>query len=154
MLHRLGAWSDQDERSNLVIDCLGTLLIEMGEAQLDHIAIPQLVVVPADLLVAECRKGASEAVGAMLVGRIIADHPQSLVERSIRERLIIRARENVTPLPVTSWTALRISSACRDSGSRPRGPAWRPQIPNPLQEGEQSSQGSGHASATERDSVT
>jgi hypothetical protein len=65
MLHQLGARSDQGERSNLVIDCLDTLLIEVGKAQLDHIAIPQLVVVPVDLLVAESRKGASEAMDTM-----------------------------------------------------------------------------------------
>jgi hypothetical protein len=54
-----------------------------------------LVVVPVDLLVAESRKGASEAMGAMLVGRIIADHPQPLVKRIIRERLIKSAHEKM-----------------------------------------------------------
>ena len=98
MLHQLGARSDQGERSNLVIDRLDTLLIEMGEAQLDHITIPQLVVVPVDLLVAESRKRASEAMGAMLGGRIIADHPQPLVKRIVGKRLIVHARENVTPI--------------------------------------------------------
>jgi hypothetical protein len=37
------------ERSNLVIDRLDALLVEIGQAQLDYIAIPQLVVVPVDL---------------------------------------------------------------------------------------------------------
>ena len=98
MLHQLGARSDQGKRSNLVIDRLNTLLIEMGEAQLDHITIPQLFVFPVDFLVAESRKRASEAMGAMLGGRIIADHPQPLVKRIVGQRLIVRAGENVTPI--------------------------------------------------------
>src|SRR5262252_108182 len=99
MLHQLGARSDQGERSNLVIDRLDTLLVEMGEAQFDHVTIPQLVVVPVDLLVAESREGASKAMGAMLGSGIIADYPQPLVERVVGEGLIVRARENVTPVP-------------------------------------------------------
>ena len=60
----------------------------MGQAQLDHIAIPQLVVVPVDLLVAESREGASKAMGAMLGSGIIADYPQPLVERVVGEGLM------------------------------------------------------------------
>jgi hypothetical protein len=146
---------DQDERSNLVIDCLDTLLIEMGEAQLDHIAIPQLVVVPADLLVAESRKGASEAVGAMLVGRIIADHPQPLVKRIIRERLIIRARENVTPIAghlLDGFEDFQRLLRRRFAAERPCLASSNTQSPS----GRRTIQPrfSGHASATERDSVT
>lgn len=98
ILHQLAARSDQGERSNLVIDRLDALLVEMGEAQLDDIAIPQLVVVPVDLLVAKSRKRASEAMGAMLGGRIIADHPQPLVKCIVGERLIVHARENITSI--------------------------------------------------------
>src|SRR5215467_6757926 len=98
MLHQLGTRSDQCERSNLVINCLDTLLVEMGKAQLDHITIPQLIVVPVNLLVAESRKGASKAMGAMFGSGIIADYPQPLVERVVGERLIVRARENVTSI--------------------------------------------------------
>ena len=78
MLHQLGTRSHQHERSNLIIDRLDAFLIEMREAQLDHIAIPELVAIPVDLLVAESRKGASEAMGAMLGGSIIADQPITL----------------------------------------------------------------------------
>src|SRR5260370_12945059 len=56
MLHQLGARSDQGERSNLVIDLLDTLLIEMGEEQLDHITIPHIIFVPIDLMLHTTRK--------------------------------------------------------------------------------------------------
>src|SRR5262249_6271138 len=79
MLHQLGARSDQGERANLVIDCLDAVLVEMGEAQLDHITIPHLVVVAVDLLVAESRKGASKAMGEMLRGGIVADRLSRLL---------------------------------------------------------------------------
>jgi hypothetical protein len=96
MLHQLGARCDQGERPDPVIDRLDTPLVQMGEAHLDHITIPQLVVVPVDLLVAESRKGASEAMGAMLGTGIIADYPQPLVERVVREGPIAPAGENIT----------------------------------------------------------
>jgi hypothetical protein len=50
------------------------------------------------LLKAESRKGASEAMGAMLGTGIIADYPQPLVERVVGEGPIAPARKNITPI--------------------------------------------------------
>lgn len=56
MLHQLSARSDQGEGTDIIVDRLDAVLVEMRKAQLDNIAIPKLVVLGVDLLMAGVEK--------------------------------------------------------------------------------------------------